>query len=57
MLRATYSRLNMAENPPPERIIHFRWNPVDGEPFGTGILRPLPERMNIGGEVRMSFLE
>jgi len=42
---------------PPDRIIHFKWNPVNGEPFGTGILRPLLERMRVGGEVRMSFLE
>jgi len=42
---------------PPERIIHFRWNPVNCEPFGTGILRPLLEKMNVEGETRMSFLE
>lgn len=30
---------------PPNRIIHFRWNPVDGEAFGTGILRTLAETM------------
>jgi len=41
----------------PERIIHFRWNPVNGEPFGTGILRSLLEKMKIGSETRMSFLE
>ena len=41
----------------PERIIHFNWNPVDGEPFGTGVLRPLLEKMTVGGETRMSFLE
>jgi len=41
----------------PERIIHFKWNPVDCEPFGTGVLRPLLEKMTTGGETRMSFLE
>ena len=40
-----------------ERIIHFNWNPVDGEPFGTGVLRPLLEKMTVSGETRMSFLE
>lgn len=42
---------------PPDRIIHFKWNPVNGEPFGTGILRPLLERIRINGDIRMSFLE
>ena len=41
----------------PERIIHVKWNPVDCEPFGTGVLRPLLEKMTVGGETRMSFLE
>jgi len=41
----------------PERIVHFNWNPVDGEPFGTGLLRPLLEKMSVNGETRMSFLE
>ncbi len=42
----------------PERIIHFKWNPVNGESFGTGVLRPLLEKLTIsGGENRMSFLE
>ncbi len=40
-----------------ERIVHFKWNPVDGEPFGTGVLRPLLEKMTMSGETRMSFLE
>jgi hypothetical protein len=39
-----------------ERIIHFRWNPVDGEAFGTGILRTLAESLKIGNnESRPSF--
>ena len=41
----------------PERIVHFRWNPVNGEAFGTGVLRPLLEEMKLKGETRMSFLE
>jgi hypothetical protein len=40
-----------------ERIIHFCWNPVDSEPFGTGVLRSLLEKMTVNGETRMSFLE
>lgn len=51
---ATYGGKTLA----PDRIIHFKWNPVDGEPFGSGILRSLLERMSTGnGEARMSFLE
>lgn len=42
---------------PPERIIHFKWNPVNCEPFGTGTLRPLLEKLSFSGETRMSFLE
>ena len=42
---------------PPERIIHFKWNPVNGEPFGTGVLRTLLEKLSFNGETRMSFLE
>lgn len=42
---------------PPERIIHFRWNPVNSEAFGTGVLRPLLETLSFGGSSRMSFLE
>lgn len=41
----------------PERIIHFKWNAVDGEPYGTGVLRPLLEKMTVEGETRMSFLD
>jgi hypothetical protein len=41
----------------PERIIHFRWNPIDGEAFGTGVLRVLLEQLSFNGETRMSFLE
>jgi len=39
-----------------ERIIHFCWNPVDGEGFGTGILRSLAETMQLGnGETRPCY--
>jgi len=41
----------------PGRIIHFKWNPVNCEAFGTGILRPLLEELSFNGETRMSFLE
>jgi len=41
----------------PERVIHFYWNPVNGEAFGSGVLRTLLEEMNVNGETRMSFLE
>jgi len=42
---------------PPTRIIHFKWNPVNSEAFGTGVLCPLLERLSFNGETRMSFLE
>jgi len=39
-----------------ERIIHFCWNPVDGEAFGTGILRSLAETMQLNnGETRPCY--
>jgi len=41
----------------PERIIHFKWNPVNGEAFGTGLLQSLCETLSFNGETRMSFLE
>jgi len=41
----------------PERIIHFKWNTVNGEAFGTGALRVLLEQLSFNGETRMSFLE
>jgi len=41
----------------PERIIHFKWNPINGEPFGSGILRTLLEELSFNGSTRMSFLE
>jgi len=42
----------------PERIIHFCWNPVDGEAYCTGILRSLAEAMSLNGtESRPSFTD
>lgn len=42
----------------PERIIHFKWNPVNGEPFGSGVLRTLLESYKLSdGETRVSFFE
>jgi hypothetical protein len=35
-----------------ESIIHFCWNPVNGEPFGTGVLRVLCENLAYDGETR-----
>jgi len=41
----------------PKRIIHFRWNPANGEAFGTGILRSLTETMRLGdNETRPSYV-
>jgi len=40
-----------------ERIIHWRWNPVNSEAFGSGLLRTLLETFPTPGGVRMSFLE
>jgi len=41
-----------------KRITHFRWNPVNQEPFGRGILQSLLEEFEIGsGEKRTSFLK
>ncbi|MCW4019609.1 MAG: hypothetical protein NWF14_00040 [Candidatus Bathyarchaeota archaeon] len=50
---ATYGGKTLAA----ERVIHFNWNSVDGEPFGTGVLRPLLEKLTISGETRVSFLD
>lgn len=40
----------------PETITHFRWNPVNEEPFGTGILRVLAEKLTVNGETRESLI-
>lgn len=51
---ATYGGKTLA----PEYIIHFCWNPVDGEPFGTGILRVLLENLRFqGGETREGLVK
>ncbi|UCE15443.1 MAG: hypothetical protein JSV12_06085 [Candidatus Bathyarchaeota archaeon] len=41
----------------PENITHFKWIPVNGEAFGTGVLQSLCETLSFNGETRMSFLE
>ena len=42
----------------PRFVIHFRWNPINNEAFGSGLLRTLVESLRIGdGEARMSFAE
>jgi len=42
----------------PERIIHFCWNPLNGEAYGIGILRSIAEVMNLNGaESRPSFVD
>jgi hypothetical protein len=40
-----------------EKIIHFKWNPVNFSAFGTGVLQVLLTELSFGGEKRMSFLE
>ena len=42
---------------PPEKIIHFKWNPVNFSPFGTGVLQVLLQELSFNGNKRMSFLE
>jgi hypothetical protein len=40
----------------PGRIVHFRWNMVDGEAFGSGVLRTLAESLKTANnEARPSF--
>jgi len=40
----------------PRRIVHFCWNQIDGEAFGTGILRTLAETLSLGnGETRPGY--
>jgi len=41
----------------PEKISHFRWNPVNFSAFGTGVLQVLLADLSFDGETRMSFLE
>jgi len=42
---------------PPEKIIHFRWNPVNFGAFGVGLLQVLLQELTFNGETRQSFLE
>jgi len=42
---------------PPEKIIHFRWNPTNFSAFGTGVLQVLLTELSFDGETRKSFLE
>jgi hypothetical protein len=41
----------------PDKIVHFRWNPVNFSAFGTGVLQVLLSELSFSGEKRMSFLE
>jgi hypothetical protein len=41
----------------PEKILHFRWNPVNFSAFGMGVLQVLLEEVSFNGETRKSFLE
>ena len=42
----------------PDDVVHFRWNPVNGEAFGTGLLRTLLESLRVSdGETRLCFAE
>jgi hypothetical protein len=41
----------------PEKIIHYRWNPTNFSPYGTGILQVLLTTLTINGETRASYLE
>jgi hypothetical protein len=52
-----YSYGDVKTSFPPEKIIHFKWNPVDFSAFGTGVLQVLLTELVFNGEKRMSFLE
>ncbi|MGQ9460193.1 MAG: hypothetical protein ACUVRA_03055, partial [Candidatus Bathyarchaeaceae archaeon] len=52
-----YSYGNVKTSFPPEKIIHFKWNPIDFSAFGTGVLQVLLTELAFNGEKRMSFLE
>jgi len=41
----------------PEKIIHFRWNPVNFGAFGVGLLQVLLQELSFNGETRQSFLQ
>jgi len=52
-----YAYGDMKKNFPPEKIIHFKWSPVDFSAFGTGVLQVLLTELSFNGDKRMSFLE
>lgn len=41
----------------PEAIIHFKFNPIDGSGFGTGVLQVLLEELAFNGEKRPAYAE
>jgi len=52
-----YAYGDVKKNFPPEKIIHFKWSPVDFSAFGTGVLHVLLTELSFNGDKRMSFLE
>jgi hypothetical protein len=42
----------------PDRVIHFRWSPINNEAFGSGLLRTVVESLRLSdGETRLCFAE
>jgi len=41
----------------PERVVHFRWNPVNASAFGYGVIQSLLEEGSFDGETRNCYLE
>jgi hypothetical protein len=41
----------------PERLVHFRWNPIGASAFGYGITHSLLEEASFSGEKRLCYLE
>ena len=52
-----YSYGDVKSSFPPEKIIHFKWNPVDFSAFGTGVLQVLLTELAFNGDKRINFLE
>jgi len=52
-----YSFENLKKTFTPEQIIHFKWNPVNFSPFGTGVLQVLLQEISFNGSKRVSCLE
>ncbi len=52
-----YSYGDVKTSFPPEKIIHYRWNPINFSAFGTGVLQVLLTELSYNGETRTSFLE